>query len=108
MKKQPKKGQRRVAPISGRWLLVKIASALFIALIFIAFVYRFVLPAPPETLVMTTGTEGGAYSTFGERYRQILAREKIHLELIPSSGSVENLRRLGDNSFRVDAGFVQA
>jgi len=56
---------------------------------------------------MTTGFEGGAYAIFGERYQQILAREKIHLELLPSSGSVENLRRLNDKSYRVDAGFVQ-
>lgn len=108
MDSQPKTGRRRVAAISRRGLLVMIVSVLLIALISIAIVNRFVLPAPPNTLVMTTGFEGGAYSNFGERYRQILAREKIHLELIPSSGSVENLRRLSDNSFRVDAGFVQA
>ena len=87
--------------------MVIIGSILFIALIFIAIAYEFVLPTPPDTLVMTTGFEGGAYATFGERYRQILAREKVHLELLPSSGSVENLKRLGDKSFRVDAGFVQ-
>jgi len=56
---------------------------------------------------MTTGMEGGSYSAFGQRYRGILAREKVHLEIIPSSGSVENLRRLNDKSFRADAGFVQ-
>jgi TRAP-type uncharacterized transport system substrate-binding protein len=56
---------------------------------------------------MTTGTERGAYAAFGERYRQILAREKIHLTLLTSSGSVENLRRLNDKSSPVDAGFVQ-
>jgi TRAP-type uncharacterized transport system substrate-binding protein len=108
MEKQPKKGRRRLAAISRRGLLVMIALVLLIAVICIAMVYHFVLPPPPDTLVMTTGLEGGTYSTFGKRYRQILAREKVHLELIPSSGSVENLRRLADNSFRVDAGFVQA
>jgi TRAP-type uncharacterized transport system substrate-binding protein len=107
MEKQPRTGRRRAAAISRRGLLVMIALVLF-ALISIVMVYHFVQPAPPNTLVMTTGFEGGAYSNFGERYRQILAREKIHLELIPSSGSVENLRRLADKSFRVDAGFVQA
>jgi TRAP-type uncharacterized transport system substrate-binding protein len=56
---------------------------------------------------MTTGFESGTYQIFGERYREILAREKIHLELLPSSGSVENLKRLNDKSYRVDAGFVQ-
>jgi hypothetical protein len=31
----------------------------------------------------------------------------VHLHLLASSGSVENLRRLSDRSIRVDAGFVQ-
>jgi TRAP-type uncharacterized transport system substrate-binding protein len=56
---------------------------------------------------MTTGFERGAYANFGERYRQILAREKINLKLLYSSGSLENLRRLNNKSSRVDAGFVQ-
>jgi TRAP-type uncharacterized transport system substrate-binding protein len=62
---------------------------------------------PPDNLIMTTGFEIGSYANYGERYRQILAREKIHLKLLPSSGSVENLNRLTDKSFHVDAGFVQ-
>jgi TRAP-type uncharacterized transport system substrate-binding protein len=62
---------------------------------------------PPDNLIMTTGFESGSYANYGERYRQILAREKIHLKLLPSSGSVENLNRLTDKSFHVDAGFVQ-
>src|SRR5512137_1073638 len=108
MERQPKTGRKRGAGISRRGLLVIIALVLLIALISIAMLYHFVLPAPSDTIIMTTGSEGGAYSTFGERYRQILAREKIHLELVPSSGSVENLRRLADNSSRFDVGLVQA
>jgi TRAP-type uncharacterized transport system substrate-binding protein len=56
---------------------------------------------------MSTGFDRGTYANFGERYKKILAREKVHLELLSSSGSVENLKRLGDISLRVDAGFVQ-
>jgi TRAP-type uncharacterized transport system substrate-binding protein len=69
--------------------------------------FQFVLPAPPETLVMTTGTEGGTYAVFGRRYQETMAREKVHLQLLPSSGSVENFNRLKDKSFQVDVGFVQ-
>jgi len=56
---------------------------------------------------LTTGFEGGTYAKFGERYKEILGREKVHLEILPSSGSVENLKRLGDPAMQVDAGFVQ-
>lgn len=80
-----------------------IALFLLIALISIAAYHL----TPPDNLIMTTGFEGGAYAKFGERYRQILAREKINLNVLYSSGSVENLRRLNNKSSRVDAGFVQ-
>ena len=84
--------------------MVIVGPVLAIALLSVAIAYHL---TPPDNVVMTTGFEGGAYANFGERYRQILAREKINLKVILSSGSVENLRRLGNKSFRVDAGFVQ-
>jgi TRAP transporter TAXI family solute receptor len=56
---------------------------------------------------MTTGMEGGSYVVLGERYGQVLARNGIHLQLLPSSGSVENLRRLRDEFSPIDVGFVQ-
>jgi TRAP-type uncharacterized transport system substrate-binding protein len=68
---------------------------------------HYIQPAPPSSLSLTTGMEGGSYAVYAEWYRQILARENVRLELLPSSGSVENLRRLKDKSFKVDAGFVQ-
>jgi TRAP-type uncharacterized transport system substrate-binding protein len=69
--------------------------------------YRFVQPMPPDTLSMTTGMEGGSFVVFGERYREVLARDGVHLKLLPSTGAVDNLRRLQDASQSVDAGFVQ-
>src|SRR6185503_17471860 len=58
------------------------------------FATRFIKPAPPNTFVMTTGADGGAYHLFANRYRAILAREKINIALEPSAGSLENLQRL--------------
>jgi len=84
-----------------------IVLAILIAILCGIIFFHFVLPAPPETLVMTTGMEGGTYSLFGKRYQEAMAREKVHLQLLPSSGSVENLNRLQNNSFRVDVGFIQ-
>ena len=39
--------------------------------------------------------------------RKILARNGVKLKILPSQGSLENLKRLLDPSFRVDIGFVQ-
>jgi len=68
----------------------------------------YVRPAPPDVLVMATGPEGGAYHGFGQRYRDILARDGVRLELRSSAGSIENLQRLSDPSSEVEAAFVQA
>jgi TRAP-type uncharacterized transport system substrate-binding protein len=68
--------------------------------------FHFVQPIPPKTLVMITGRELGSFVLFGERYRQVLARNGIRVKLLPSSGAVENLKRLMDESQKIDAGFV--
>ena len=68
-------------------------------------VARFVSPSPPRTLTLSTGTADGAYHQFGLKYQAILKENGVTLVLQPSSGSVENLRRLGDGSASV--GFVQ-
>ncbi|HEX7155738.1 MAG TPA: TAXI family TRAP transporter solute-binding subunit, partial [Burkholderiaceae bacterium] len=66
-----------------------------------------VRPAPPKTIVMTAGTEGSTFRNIAERYRKILAGNGIELQILPSLGSVDNLKRLSDPSVHVDIGFVQ-
>lgn len=68
---------------------------------------RYIRPAPPDHLVMSTGAPGGAYHHFAERYRDILARDGVTLELKPSAGSMENLARLRDPGAGVDVALVQ-
>ena len=68
-------------------------------------VARFVSPSPPRTLTLSTGIADGAYHQFGLKYQAILKESGVTLTLLPSSGSLENLKRLGDGSASV--GFVQ-
>ncbi|MCC6473139.1 MAG: C4-dicarboxylate ABC transporter substrate-binding protein [Burkholderiales bacterium] len=72
------------------------------------FAYQFVKPAPPARLVMASGPADGAYHPIALRYREILARQHIDLEIRTSAGAVENLRRLADPESAVEAGLVQA
>jgi uncharacterized protein len=100
-------GRNKIRELSLRaWLKFFIPVLLILVMISWAS-YRFVRPIPPKTLVMSTGMEHGAFVYFGERYRQVLARNGIRVKLLPSSGAIENLRRLRDESQKVDAGFVQ-
>jgi len=71
-------------------------------------VFWFFHSAPPHTITITSGPEGSAFQRSAEKYRMILARSGVKLNILPSAGSLENLKRLGDPSFHVDIGFVQA
>ena len=86
--------------------IVTLIAALIIGAAFLI-AYRFVRPAPPSSFVISTGNEAGAYHLFGERYRELLARERIRVELRPSAGSVENLQRLTDDGSGVDVALIQ-
>lgn len=77
--------------------------AVLAALLWLA--VRYISPAPPRTLVMSTGATDGAYHRFGLRYQEILRANGIRLELQPSSGGMENIQRLNEGSASV--GFVQ-
>ena len=70
--------------------------------------YHFVKPAPPDTFVLATGREDGAYHAMGRRYRELLGREGIAVVLKSSVGSVENLKNLADKDSDVEIAFVQA
>jgi TRAP-type uncharacterized transport system substrate-binding protein len=62
---------------------------------------------PPRTVVMATGAEGGANYELGIRYREILAQAGVNLQLLPTTGSLENLARLRDSRSGVNVAFVQ-
>lgn len=80
-------------------------------LLLVAFAFwgasRFIKPAPPSRLVISTGGEAGAYHRFASLYKDVLARYGIETVLKPSAGSTENLLRLRDADFEVDAAFIQ-
>jgi len=62
---------------------------------------------PPRTLIMATGAEGGANYELGIRYRDALASEGVELQLQPTPGSLDNLRKLRDARSGVSVGFIQ-
>jgi TRAP transporter TAXI family solute receptor len=70
--------------------------------------YQFVEPAPPNRITIATGRESGAYYAFAQRYRELLAREDITLDVRTTSGSVENLRLLDATENGADIGLVQS
>ena len=107
MKGREKMNRHIVGRLARRLWTPGFIVSMSITLVSLLLIYYFVRPIPPDTLNMTTGMEGGSFVVFAERYRQVLARDGIQVNLIPSSGVVENLRLLSDESHGVDASFVQ-
>ncbi|MFT4959524.1 MAG: hypothetical protein ACI92Z_000600 [Paracoccaceae bacterium] len=60
---------------------------------------------PPGKLTLAAGPSGGAYNQVAERYREILARDGITLEIIETAGSAENAQLIA--SGQVDAAILQ-
>ena len=93
--------------MSRHSLLRTVTPSVLLTLLGFALAYQFVDPAPPRHLTLATGGEQGAYQLFANRYRAILAREGIDLELRLTAGSVENLGLLRDSGRPIDAALIQ-
>jgi TRAP-type uncharacterized transport system substrate-binding protein len=98
----------RFVAVSWRDLAVSFGPILAVSAAVIWIAIRLIQPAPPSTLTITAGPPGSSYWNAAERYKQILARNGITLEVLTSEGSLQNLRRLSDPSSHVDVGFVQS
>ena len=97
----------RIVGISWRDLAITLGPILLLSLAGIWFAVRFVRPAPPKSVTITAGPDGSMFRIAADKYQTILARNGITLKILPSDGSVENLKRLNDRSLQVDIGFVQ-
>jgi len=88
------------------WLRVYLPIALLVVAGF-ALAYSYLDPLPPRELTIASGNPDGAYFAFAERYRIELARDGITLNVIATSGSLENVALLADPASGVDVAFVQ-
>lgn len=93
--------------IPWRDVAVTLVPILLLSVFALWLALRFVQPAPPDTIIITSGPDGSQFQRTAERYRKILARNDVKLEILPSPGGLENLKRLIDPNFQVDVGFVQ-
>jgi ABC-type amino acid transport substrate-binding protein len=111
MSEHPKKRfSRLTAPfteIFGLSRAVALTVVLVAGVLIAAAIFWFIHSAPPHSIIITSGAPGSLFETTAEKYRSILARKGVRLDIIPSQGSQENLQRLNDPKFDVNIGFVQ-
>ncbi len=96
-----------VAETFGLGPAMALSAMIFILLVVIGATFLFIYSAPPDTIIITSGDDDTRFLKNAEKYQKILARNKVKLTILKSEGSLENLKRLADPSFRVDVGFVQ-
>ena len=99
--------RRRLSEYSPRDLLVVVLPLLLILIAGFWAASRFIRPAPPDTLIISSGGEGGAYQRFAASYADFLGRYGVKVVEQASGGSIDNLTRLRDPGQAVDAGFLQ-
>jgi TRAP transporter TAXI family solute receptor len=68
---------------------------------------RFIEPAPPRRIAITTASQAGAYFANGQRYAAILKRSGITLDVATSAGSGENIKRLTDPASAFHVALIQ-
>lgn len=86
----------------AQYWLVLLACAIALALGF-----KYINPAPPASIEISTGADEGAFTLYAERYKKVLAKDGVTLVLRPSTGAAQNLERLLDGNSSISAGFIQ-
>jgi hypothetical protein len=97
----------RYVHVSWHDLAITVLPILALCALAVWATIRLVQPAPPDTITMAVGPAGSTFWVTAEKYRAILARNRVKLILLQSDGSLDNLRKLNDPNFDVDVGFVQ-
>lgn len=104
-------GSSRMKSATNNWLSSRIlkfflSATVAVSLLLLVAPY-FTGPPCPRTVTIATGSPDGAYAAFAEKYRKVLARNGVALEIRHTAGSVENASLLADDSSGVTVAFLQ-
>jgi TRAP-type uncharacterized transport system substrate-binding protein len=79
-----------------RWHLVKWFAALLLVVGMSWLALDYFVPAPPSKFAIATGARDQTYEAIGKRYRDILARSHVDVELRLTNGAADNIKLLND------------
>lgn len=68
---------------------------------------KFVQSGPPRHMVLASGPESGIYHQYALRYKEILGRQGVTVDVRMTAGATENLHLLLDPKSGVDVAFMQ-
>lgn len=91
--------------LSLRDMLISAGPVALLAAALLAGAYWWLDPQPPERVSLAGGPAGSAYAEFGQRYAQVLLRDRVLVEVQATEGSQANLQAL--RSGTADVAFVR-
>lgn len=80
--------------LTDRELYALLAWFVLGVLLCLVLFFTFINPGPPKVLVFSTGSKTGAYYSMAQEYQKRLIKHGVHLEILESNGSLQNLERL--------------
>lgn len=70
-------------------------------------VYSVISAVQVRTITISSGPEGSAFQRIASAYAKVLEHDRVHLEVVTSEGSQQNLERVSDLNSRVKVALVQ-
>jgi TRAP-type uncharacterized transport system substrate-binding protein len=100
--------QSMFTEVFGLGRAAALSAIVLILAVFALGIFLFFYLAPPTTIIIVSGPAGSAFRRTAEKYAQILQRNGVKLQIIPSEGSGDNIKKLADFQSKADIGFVQS
>ena len=98
---------RDISAVQLRELILILAPVVLLVLGALWIASRFIQPAPPTKIAISTASQTGNYYATGRKYAEILKKSGIDLEVRTSAGSPENVKRLLDPKSGVQVALLQ-
>jgi TRAP-type uncharacterized transport system substrate-binding protein len=93
-------GYTRLHLLAALAVVAALTATIWIAL-------GFIFPSPPTKVDIAGSYPGGHFEALARRYKSILARSGVTLNILTTDGAAENLKLLNDRSWNVPIGFMQ-
>ena len=97
----------KLIAISWRDLTLVLLPVLLVTIALGWLAVKLIRPAPPGTVVILSGAEDSSFHNTAKRYAKIIGAHGIHVQVVVTDGSTENLRLLLDKKQGADVGLVQ-
>lgn len=66
---------------------------------------QFIQPSPKKEFTIATGSKNGEYYKMALKYKEVLKKQKVKVNIVTSKGSIDNIKLLEEK--KVDMAFVQ-